>query len=230
MEKHIFLFALVITSMIAGAVYFFAPRDDDKVADTAPHYIPIPPRYTDQPDMVQQQTHKASVPKAEFYKWVDGKGVTHFSHYPETADAVPVELKPLGEISIPKRSQDVIDAKRRIEVVKYMGGQQQPGVVPVAARQSQGYTVERASSEQHTDYVKFSGRISGGEKCRDLGVTIHARNQTNEGITARTTVKNAGGDFGSQLFEVSVGHKWKRTTPRDIWTINRIDFTCHEAN
>jgi hypothetical protein len=164
------------------------------------------------------------------YKWVDEKGVAHFSDWPATADAEAVHLPPLNEMSIPRSTQAGIDARRRQEVAAYLDRLPQPArVTQVAVRQSSSYLVERASAEQHMDYVKFSGRISGGPYCKKLGLSIYARNDQHESIRTHATVDNAGGDFGSQLFEVSVGHKWKRTTPRDIWTINRIDFSCREA-
>jgi Domain of unknown function (DUF4124) len=231
MEKHVFWFALVITAIIAGAVFLLAPGAADRTAETAsPHHpIPRPPEY--QPPAVSQpRPNKTSAVTADMYKWVDEKGVVHFSDSPDTADAKAVHLPPLNELSIPRRTQAMIDVQRRQEVAAYLMNSSPPAaVLKVATRQSSDYLVERASAEQHMDYVKFTGRISGGPPCKKLAVMIYARNEQGKPISAQTSVDHAGGDFGSQLFEVSVGHKWKRTTPRDIWTINRIDFTCREA-
>jgi hypothetical protein len=168
MEKHVFWFALVITAIIAGAVSFFAPRDPDRTAETAAQHQPIPrPLEFDTPAVSPPRANRTTTARADMYTWVDEKGVAHFSDWPATADAEAVHLPPLNEMSIPRRTQAGIDARRRQEVAAYLDRLPQPArVTQVAVRQSSGYLVERASAEQHMDYVKFSGRISGGPYCK----------------------------------------------------------------
>lgn len=204
---------------------------EEIVADSAEQFYSIPQR--PEPPLPGASQSRSQLPKqiskADVYKWVDDKGITHFSDWPADESAEAVELKPLNKLSIPRAEQNRIDSQRRQEVAAYLNqANSTVNVRKASVQKSTGYVLERSSADQHADYVKFTGRFSGGPECRKVNIHIYAHNDQGERIRANTQVKNAGGNSGSWLYEVERRHIWKRTTPRDVWSISRVDFTCVE--
>ncbi|TYO99166.1 uncharacterized protein DUF4124 [Geothermobacter ehrlichii] len=230
MDKHIFWVGLVITAAIAWGIHFFAPKDTRPQTPPTQARQPMPPRpqVVNNPGATTSNRPAAQpeISEDQIYRWVDEKGVTHFSNRP-TANAEPVNLKPLNTISIPESEQARIDARRAQETRNYLA-RAQSKVLPQKSHASarRTYVIERTSAEQKPKHVELSGRISGGPKCRKLHLTIQARSDRGGAVYARTMVRNAGGSFGSRLFEAKARNYWDGNYPKPAWKITRIDFTC----
>jgi len=226
--KHIFWICLIITAAIAGTVHFLSrPVSQPQVA-AAPSRQSVPPKQLPVPEIPEPVTSTPApqVSSELIYKWVDDKGVTHYSDLPAAA-AEQVALKPLNVVSIPAAEQARIDERRRQQTAAYLASTQvQPKVVSVPASRKSGYVVERASAEQKPKHVELTGRISGGPMCRNLRLSSWAKSDRNGSVYTWTDVTNAGGDFGSRLFEAKPDKYWNGTYPKPAWEISRIDFAC----
>jgi len=232
LEKHVFLFALVITLAIAGTVYYLKPSVNViPVEDSTEQRFPIPQQPQTGSRVIPQSNSipPRRVTGSEVYKWVDENGVSNYSDRPVVETAEVVELKPLSKMSIPRAEQNRIDAQRRREVANYLSQSSQPQqITKVAARRSSEYVLERASVDQLSNRIRFSGRFSGGPECRRLAISISAKSNRGKTISAQTYENNVGGDFGSWLFEAERKHNWNGKTPKDFWEVTGVNLRCLE--
>lgn len=166
----------------------------------------------------------SSVSLAKMYKWVDEKGVTHYSNTPQALPSkgveATVEAKSKGKIQKPESQiSKTIEEPKENENSKTdtkpssVKPTPQPTLEPKAK-----YKFTQWNIDQKGDYVNVSGRVEGGNPCDKLKVDVFLQNE--KGNTSHVICTIKVNSYGSSLLRGKdrVFTKGKRWTVTDVYT------------
>ncbi|MDM8553456.1 DUF4124 domain-containing protein [Desulfococcaceae bacterium HSG7] len=161
----------------------------------------------------------SSAASAKMYKWVDEKGVTHYSNTPhelpnagveeniETKSNKPVQKIKDGEL------QDNKKLKSKTTKSKTQKLSAKPTLKPEAKYNFSSWIIHN-----NDKIIKVSGRVDGGEPCKQLKVRVYFRSE--KGLKKRIECTVNIGSYGSRVIEGSTPsnsdeRKWHVT---DVYT------------
>jgi hypothetical protein len=168
---------------------------------------------------------------ATIYKWVDEKGVTHFSDKPSSTKAEKVEIKGTG---ITVHNPDV-DPRSNPEFVPPQSEVNPEPASPINNKRTKvkkkiitedDYQINASVGKLGADIISISGRIGRGPACRDMDVTATARN--GNGLTASVSQKiSKSNSFGSTIFE-GAAKVAGSSDDSSFWEIDNVTVRCND--
>ncbi len=204
--------------------------EEDPLLKPSPIIENYKPRISSKKTVKQKTAPESPQPTSSaIYRWVDETGQVHFSNEPSHETAVAYTPKRLGSLNVSA------DIKQRVAVDEYRVAKiterllaeasylqtHQTATKPAAA----SYQFSNTSVGQKHGYILMSGRVSGGEACKQLRITAYAQNDMGRSASGRDDIRISGS--GSRLFEMKVSSRWKGGGKRrPQWEITNVTAYC----
>ena len=156
------------------------------------------------------------------YKWVDEKGVTHYSNAPHELPNAGVEET--GEAKSKKpvekdKPQDDKKFKDNTTKSKSKALSNKPTPKPKFKPKAK-YKFEHWSIRQQGKNISVSSRISGGEACNNLKVTVFFKNE--KGSKRHVECNVNVGSYGSRIVS---GNTTSYSDGRN-WNVTKVYTEC----
>ena len=204
--------------------------EEDPLLNPSPIIENYKPHISSKKTIKQKTVSKSPQPtRSAIYRWVDEKGQVHFSDEPSHEAAVAYTPKQLDSINVSA------NIKQRVAVDEYRMAQKTEKLLAetsyLQAKQTATkpaatpYQFSNTSAGQKHGYVLMSGRVSGGEACKQLRVTAYVQSDRGRLASGSDDIRISGS--GSRLFEIKVSSHWKGGGKRrPQWEITNVTAYC----
>ncbi len=159
------------------------------------------------------------------YKWIDSDGRIHFSDRATNSAAEEHSLKQIDYVEVSSDIKRKI-AQDRAQLERMNKAAARTQRISRATRniEFENYQFSNMSAGQKHGYITLSGRISGGQRCKQLRIRARAKSDVGKQVTGSQVVDYAG--FGSSLFEIKQKSNWQGGGRRPQWEMADVTAVC----
>jgi hypothetical protein len=167
----------------------------------------------------------ATTAHAQFYKWTDENGTTHFSDKPHSNKAKAITVKPNGvTYHAPSNQRQRVQTRTVTKTTSYTKKAKAPKQRKIIS--ADDYKISTSVGKLGSDVMHVSGRVGKGPVCKDMEIRATARNENglSASVSERTHLSTSG---GSTTFEGSQ-KVYGSAEDRSFWDVTSVTVTCYD--
>ncbi len=167
----------------------------------------------------------ATTVHAQFFKWVDENGTTHFSDKPHSVNAKAITVKTNGvTYHAPPNQRQRVSTRTVTKTTSYAKKVKAPKQRKVIS--AADYKISGSAGKLGNDVMHVSGRVGKGPVCKDMVIRATARNENglSASVTERTHLSSSGGSTTFSGEQKVYGS----AEDRSFWELASVTVSCND--